>query len=87
MKTPKKINQMELISTCEGININEWNNLMHGATKANGVQIRRLIKKHLPDLYEALCLNFKNPFEHQSKKKENLFIYVHSAIEYFIRFE
>jgi len=83
----KKANHsgIELVATCEGITISEWENFMQGAVKANGLKIRRLIKKHLPDLYFNLCLDFRNPYEHQAKRKDGLFIYVHSAIEYFIK--
>ncbi len=43
------------------------------------------IKKHLPQLYEALCLNFYNPWEEQCSRNKEYYILVHSGIEYFIR--
>ena len=86
MKTPKRINNLNLIASCDSISLNKWNNLMEGTTKANGKQIRNLIKNHLPELYENLALNFYNPYEHQSKKKKGLLVYVHSGIEYFLKY-
>ncbi len=74
-----------LYASCSGITIKEHEKLMNGTTKANGSKIRKLIKKHLPDLAEDLGLNFYNPYESQSRKKDGLFIYVHSAIEYFLK--
>lgn len=86
MKTPKRVHSLQYLYNCSNISINEWNDLMKGSTKANGSLIRNLIKKHLPDLYDSLCLDFNNPYEDQSRKKQGMFIYVHSAIEYFIKF-
>lgn len=77
---------MSLDNTCENISMNTFNKYMEGTTKANGSLIRKHIKEHLPELYNALCLDFYNPYEENSRKKKGLFVYVHSAIEYFIRF-
>lgn len=85
MKTPKKISELYLECTCEGISIKEWNKLMKGATRANHKMINRLVKKHLPDLFHALALDLYNPY-HYFKTKTHL-ILVHSSIEYFLRFE
>jgi len=60
---------------------------MDGTTKANGLAIRRLIKKHLPYLYDALALDFFNPYEGSCVKKEGLLVYKHSGIEYFLKYE
>lgn len=59
--------------------------LMEGAKKANGSKIKRMIKNQIPELYSSLALNFSNPFEQQSQKTETHYIYVHSAIEYFLK--
>jgi hypothetical protein len=70
---------------CTSINITKHEKLMSNSTKANGKKIRKLIKENCPDLAESLGLNFPNPYEHKSRKKEGLLIYVHSAIEYFFK--
>lgn len=86
MKTPTKVQSLDLIATCVDINQRQWDEYMENTVKANGLYIRKLIKKHLPELYDNLCLQFRNPFEHQSKKKNGLLIYVHSGVEYFLKF-
>ena len=35
MKTPKQVNSMELVTSCVGINISQWDQYMEGTTKAN----------------------------------------------------
>lgn len=60
---------------------------MANTTKANGKVIRNLIKEHLPYLYESLALEFYNPYEYKCVKKDGLLVYVHSGIEYFLKYE
>ena len=86
MKTPKKINGLELLACCCDINISKWNKYMNNTTKANCSIIEKHIKEYLPELYDSLGLKFYNPYRYQSYKKEALFIYTHSAIEYFIKY-
>lgn len=86
METPTRVNSMQCVAACTGITIDEWNKYMEGTTKANGAIIRSLIKKHLPDLYENLALDYRNPYEGSARKKTGLLVYVHSSIEYFIEF-
>lgn len=80
------INSLLLETTCVDTSINEWNKLMENSVKANGSKIRNLIKIFIPELYADLMLQYYNPFEHQSKRTKTHFIYVHSGIEYFLRF-
>lgn len=87
MNTPKQVNTLKCIGTCMNTPIRKWESYMANTTKANGKQIRRLIKKHLPYLYESLALEFYNPYEHKCVKKEGLLVYVHSGIEYFLKYE
>ena len=87
MQTPKKVKKLKLIATCVSISQRKWDSLMENTTKASGSIIRSLIKLHLPDLYYQLCLEFYNPYESQCVKKEGLLIYVHSGIEYFLKYE
>lgn len=77
-------NGMYLYSTCASVKDEEYNNFFKGTKTVSGAKIRKLIEKHIPELYNALGLNFRNPFERQSRVKDNLFIYVHSAVDYFI---
>jgi len=76
---------IDLECTCADISKPEWDKLMKGAVKTNGKRLRNLIKKELPKLYNALALYFYNPYEDQSQETSTHYIYVHSAIEYFLR--
>ena len=78
-------NGLEYIATCSSVSYETWQEMMKGAVKANGKRVRALIKKHLPDLYYNLALEFYNPYEPQTKRKNGMFIYVHSGIEYFLK--
>ena len=42
------------------------------------------IRKHLPELYYDLELEYYNPYEKQCWVNKRYYILVHSAIEYFI---
>ena len=70
---------------CCDISEFKWDKLMEGAKKANGSKIKGMIKKQLPELYNDLSLNFGNPYEQQSQKTKTHYIYVWSAIEYFLK--
>ena len=83
----ENIKELELEYSCTGISQRKWDVLMYNAKKANGSKIRKLIKKHLPEVYESLALNFYNPYEYQSQKTKDHLIYVHSAIEYFFKYK
>ena len=86
METPKIVNSLTCIATCTGITIRECDKLMENTTKANGSRIRKLIKKHLPELYKDMGLKYYNPFECRSVKKKNLLVYNYSAVEYFLQY-
>lgn len=87
MKTPTKVSKAYLVADCSSVNITEWDSFMAGTTKANGRAIRGIIKEHIPSLYYSLGLDFPNPYENQCVKKDGLLVYVHSSIEYFIRYK
>ena len=70
-------------TNCKTTSLEEWNELMKGATRANKRKINALVKKHLPQLFEDLALQFHNPYFYY--KTQTHFILAHSAIEYFIR--
>ena len=84
MRTPREVDGMWLEATCSGISLGQWERWMAGATRADHRLIDRLVRKHLPDLYEALSLNLWNPY-HYYKTRRHL-ILVHSAIEYFLAY-
>lgn len=74
-----------LLTTCVGTNITNFKWLMKGTRPCSGSRLRNEIKRHLPTLYDELCLQYYNPFEHRSRRKKGLAVYVHSGIEYFIQ--
>jgi hypothetical protein len=83
----EKIILFEFECSCTNISKKKWDMLMFDAKKANGPKIRKLIKKHIPELYYDLGLEFYNPYEEHSKKTKTHLIYLHSGIEYFFRYQ
>lgn len=79
--------RMWLETFCSSISKDEWNEYMKGTHSCSGRLLRKKIKEHIPQLYHDLCLDYYNPWEDQARKKDGLYVYVHSAIEYFIRYE
>lgn len=75
---------MYLECTCIGIGIERWNRLMKGNKPLNYEWLRRKVKKHLPELYDSLGLDYYNPYENQTRVTKTHYILVHSSIEYFI---
>ena len=84
MRTPREVDSLWLAATCCNINLAQWERWMAGATRADHRLVDRLVRKHLPDLYEVLSLNLWNPY-HYLKTRRHL-ILVHSAIEYFLAY-
>lgn len=76
---------MHLECMCSEITIDEWEQKMKGSRPLNYSWLRQRIKKHLPELYRSLCLEFYNPWENQCRVNHDYYILVHSGIEYFIR--
>lgn len=72
-------------TNCTEISITEWNRLMKYARPCSYNRLIRKIKIEIPALYEALALEFPNPYAAQCKMTPTHYILVHSAIEYFIR--
>lgn len=77
--------KIKLECSCPDLTPSEWDRKMYGAVKANGKKIRQMIKFQLPDLYADLSLQFPNPFEGNCQRTKTHLIYVHSAIEYFLK--
>ena len=82
MRTPGQVDCLWLEATCSSINLAQWNRWMDGATRADHRQVNSLVRWHLPDLYEDLRLDLRNPY-HYFKTRRHL-ILVHSAIEFFL---
>ena len=82
MRTPRQVDGLWLEATCSGIGLSQWERWMDGATRADKRRIDGLVRRHLPDLYEDLRLDLRNPC-HYYKTRRHL-ILVHSAIEYFL---
>lgn len=76
---------MKLEYTCCEITLDKWNDLMKGAKPINYDWLKNKIRKHLPDLYKDLYLDYNNPYGQQSKVTKTHYILVHSSIEYFIK--
>ena len=85
MKSTSPSYSMYLECTCIGIGMKRWNRLMKGARPLNYDWLVRRIRKHMPDLYEALGLNYYNPYEELTRVTKTHYILVHSSIEYFIK--
>ena len=85
MKTPTKINYLEYETDCTITSKYTWDKLMKNKTVANTRIVNRLVKKHLPDLYNSLALNLCNPYQYY--KTSTHLILVHSSIEYFLRYK
>ena len=84
MRTPAEVDCLWLEATCSGINLAQWDRWMAGATRADKRRIDGLVRKHLPDLYEDLQLDLRNPYFYH--KTQQHLILVHSATEYFLAY-
>lgn len=74
-------------TTCVGININHWDELMEGHTRANRKEaVRIALQAEVIDEVQAaqeLRKPWFNPYNHHKTKTH--IIYVHSGIEHFIK--
>lgn len=74
---------IEYECNCTCISIDKWEELMKNHVRADKSKINKLVKNQLPDLYEALSLDFYNPYNYY--RTDSHLILVHSMIEYFIK--
>lgn len=74
-------NGMYLECTCVGISQHKWDRLMSGAVRADKKIVNSLLKKH--EVVEPDLLLGYNPYNFFRTKTH--IIFVHSAIEYFIK--
>lgn len=58
---------------------------MKGIKPINYKWLVAKIKKHIPHLYEALALQFYNPWQNNCGVTKDYYVLVHSATEYFIK--
>lgn len=72
-------------TNCTQITIEQWRELMKNSRKCSYKRLTGGLKRHLPELYNSLCLQFPNPYAGQCRQTKTHYILVHSAIEYFIR--
>ncbi len=84
MRTPRQVDGLWLEATCSGINLAQWERWMAGATRADKRRIDSLVRRHLPNLYEDLRLDLRNPYVYYKTRRH--LILVHSAIEYFLAY-
>lgn len=85
MKTPKQIKTLIYEGNYTCMSPSNINYLMNGATPANKKVIDKLVKEHLPNLFDDLALQYYNPYKYYKTKTH--FILVHSSIEYFLRYK
>ena len=71
--------------SCADITSEEWKRKMKGSKPINYKWLVAKIKKHLPQLYDDLSLDFYNDFQDKCRVNRYYYIRVHSAIEYFIK--
>lgn len=84
MKTPDNVVGLEYDGCCKDISLKEHKRRMKGAVRANQRKINQLVKRHLPDLYTSLALEFYNPYKYYMT--DTHLILVHSATEYFLKY-
>ena len=58
---------------------------MKGIKPINDKWLVKKIKTQMPQLYEALALDYYNPYENKCGVNQDYYILVHSSIEYFIK--
>lgn len=76
---------MEYECNCTNISAEEWAKKMKCAKPISYKWLVGRIKKNIPRLYQALALEFPNPYCDKCSQTKEYYILAHSAIEYFIR--
>ena len=59
--------------------------LMSGATPIDYEELKNIVRREMPSLYERLCLSFPNPYGTNSKQTKTHYILAHSMKQYFIK--
>ena len=69
---------------CTQLTKEQWEQKMKGLKPISYKWLVTRIKKHIPQLYEDLCLESYNPYANMCGVNQDYYVLVHSAIEYFI---
>lgn len=83
----KAILEVSYDTNCTQVSRPEWEALMKGARRFSYKKAVALVRKCLPDLYESLALQYRNPWAGDCRRTKTHVILVHSMIEYFLRIE
>lgn len=75
---------MYLEGTCVTFTAQECRERSKYSRKISWLWLKRRIKRELPELYSALSLNFPTMYEAETRSTKTHYIFVHSAIEYFL---
>lgn len=76
---------IEYDGCCADIDIEEWNRRMKGARPYPYEKLVEMVKQYYPRLYDALALQFPNPYADDTVETDDYLVLVHSATEYFFR--
>lgn len=85
MKSTSHLSDMVYESNCTVLTKEQVEEKMKGMKPISYRWLKNKIKRHIPQLYEALSLDFYNPYDYKCGRTKHYYILVHSAIEYFIR--
>ena len=77
--------EIEYDTSCTGIDLDEFERLMHNMKQCSYNTLIKLIKRDEPDFYRDLSLDLLNPWAEQCGQTRTHFIFVHSGIEYFFK--
>ena len=70
---------------CADLSLDQWKERMKGIKPISYKWLVAKVKKHLPQLYESLMLDFYNPYENKCGVTKEYYILCHSSREYFIK--
>lgn len=77
--------EMDRVVSCQDITLDRFNQMMDGAVPMDYAELKTIVKRECPSLYETLCLDYPNPYASEAKETPSHWILRHSMIEYFIR--
>lgn len=75
---------MYLEGTCATLTAQECRKRFKYSRRISWEWLKRKIKRELPELYSALSLQFPTLYEAETRSTKTHYIFVHSAIEYFL---
>lgn len=78
------IKTLQYVTNCTRISERQYDRLFEGARKANKKEVNRLVRLHLPELYNELALHLYNPYNYH--RTVTHLILSHSSIDYFLKF-